>query len=85
VQSDSAEQTLPKTAFVYEETRLADVVRDMENEYGISIILGDEKLGTLLFTGNISSLDYYTKLRTICKSLGTVHEVKGNRILIQRR
>ncbi|MHA4847293.1 FecR family protein [Flavitalea antarctica] len=85
VVADSLETIPVKTAFVYEETPLADVVRDMEKEYGISIILGEEKLSTLRFTGNISSLDYYTKLKTICKSLGTAYEIKGSRILIQER
>ncbi len=85
VKADSVETAPEKTAFVYDETPLTDVVRDMEAEYGISIILGEEKLNTLRFTGNISSLDYHTKLRTICKSLGTVYEVRGNRILIEKR
>ena len=85
VKIDSLEKVPAKAAFVYDETPLADVVRDMETEYGISIILGEEKLSTLQFTGNISTLDYYTKLKTICKSLGTAYEVKGNRILIQKR
>lgn len=85
VKTDSLEKAPTKTAFVYDETPLNDVVRDMETEYGISIILGEEKLSTLQFTGNISTLDYYTKLKTICKSLETAYEVKGNRILIQKR
>lgn len=84
VNTDSLESVARKTVFVYEETPLSAVVRDMENEYGISIILGDEKLSALQFTGDISTLDYYTKLKTICRSLGTAYEVKGNRILIQR-
>lgn len=85
VSTDSIQGSAAKPSFVYDETPLPRVVKDMEAEYGISIILGDEKLVSLVFTGNISSLDYYTKLKTLCTSLGTAYEVKGNRILIQKR
>ena len=85
VKEDSVQRREETMAFSYDETPLSAVVHDMEAEYGISIILGDEKLNGLQFTGNISSLDYYTKLKTICKSLGTTYEVRGNRILIQKR
>lgn len=85
VNTDSLQNETAKNAFNYEETPLIQVIAAMESEYGITIILGDEKLSTLQFTGNISSLDYYTKLKTICKSLGAAYEVKGNRILIQKR
>lgn len=85
VRTDSVDLEKVKTDFIYDETPLADVVKDMEDEYGISIILGNEELNNLVFTGNVSSLDYYTKLKSICKSLGATYEIKGNRILIQRR
>lgn len=80
---DSAQTTAKQ--FDYDEAPLPEVIRDLETEYGISIIVGTEGLNHLRFTGNISSLDYYTKLKTVCKSLQVAYEVKGNRILMTRK
>jgi hypothetical protein len=85
IRPDSVKATTTTINFLYEETPLLKVARDLEAEYGISIILGSEDMNEWLFTGDISSLDYFTKLKTICKSLGAAYETKGNRILIERK
>ena len=85
IQSDSLSQPIENTDFIYDESLLENVVKDLEREYGISIVLSDEEMNNLIFTGNISSLDYHSKLKTICKSLGALYEIKGNRILIKRK
>ncbi len=83
VKIDSVQTAVKR--FVYDETALAIVIRDLETEYGISILLSDEGLNNLQFTGNVSSLDYYAKLKSICKSLQVSYEIKGNRILLTRK
>ena len=70
--------------FVYDEAPLSVVLKDLEEYYAIQIELVDERFQNLRFTGNLASLDYYTKLKAICRSLQLQYQVSGNRILFTK-
>jgi hypothetical protein len=75
----------PGTNFVFEETRLGAVISALENEYGISINVESEDMNDWIFTGDLSGVDYYTRLKLICKSFQATYEIQENRILLKKR
>lgn len=77
--------TIPARNFVFDETPLSVVLKEIENQFGIEIVVEDENILDNVFTGDINKPDLFMKLELVCKSLSICYEVKGTRILIRNQ
>jgi transmembrane sensor len=75
--------TIPARNFVFDETPLSVVLKEIENQFGIEIVVEDEIILDNVFTGDINKPDLFMKLELVCKSLSICYEVRGTRILIR--
>jgi len=78
-------QNSVKKSFLFEDTPLQEVLKELQDTYGIEIITVDQKLNRNTFTGNISKQSLYKKLDLICHSIKAYYEVSGTRILIKEK
>lgn len=85
VQTAIKEKTAPAPVWVfnYEQETLDKVFSELEKAYSIEIIPENPAVSRCLFTGDVSGVDLFTKLRIICLSTGTSYEINGTRILIK--
>jgi hypothetical protein len=71
-----------KETFVYEQEKLVNVFKQLEERYGIEIIPENANINNCVFTGDVSEQDLYTKLKIICLTTNSSYEINGTRILI---
>jgi hypothetical protein len=70
--------------YLYESTvPLSEVLKSLEDVYGIEMIVENESLYKCLFTGDISKQNLYTKLDIICKTINASYELVGTKIMIR--
>ncbi len=77
--------TIPAMNLVFDETPLSVVLKAIEDQFGIEIVVEDENILDNVFTGDISKPELFMKLDLVCKSLSICYEVKGTRILIRNQ
>jgi transmembrane sensor len=77
--------TIPSRNLVFDETPLSVVLKEIEDQFGIEIVVEDENILDHVFTGDISKPELFMKLELVCKSLSICYEVKGTRILIRNQ
>ena len=80
VKIESGVSVKPKLEF--NNMQLPKIFQHLEEEYGIEIVLGNDRLEKCTFTGDVSDIPLYDKLDLICKSNQASYEIKGTRILI---
>lgn len=68
--------------FVYNKTSLKDILLDLERNYAIDIVVGNEDLNKCFFTGDITDQDLFSKLKIICLTIDAAYEINGSKILI---
>lgn len=69
--------------FEYEQEPLSTIFSDLENRYGITIHLNDEKLKECSFTGKLTESDLFNKLNIICLATKSTYKVVGSSIMIE--
>lgn len=67
---------------IVEEVPLSQIIRSLESTYQITIEVDDEKINNYHFSGDISTMNLFVKLNTICKAVGISYEIKGTKILM---
>ena len=72
-----------KETFIYDQEKLLNVFKQLEDHYGIDIITENANLGNCVFTGDVSDQDLYTKLKIICLTTNSSYEIIGTKILIK--
>lgn len=72
-----------KATFIYEQEKLLNVFKEIEDCYGIEIITENANLNNCVFTGDVSGQDLYTKLKIICLTTNSSYEINGTKILIK--
>jgi transmembrane sensor len=72
-----------KTTFIYEQEKLLNVFKEIEDRYGIEIITENANLNNCVFTGDVSGQDLYAKLKIICLTTKSSYEINGTKILIK--
>lgn len=75
--------TVEASHFVYEQEKLLAVFKELEDAYGIEIVVENTNLNNCVFTGDVSSQDLFTKLRIICLTTNSSYEINGTKILIK--
>jgi ferric-dicitrate binding protein FerR (iron transport regulator) len=69
--------------FIYNETPLDRVLRDLEDIYELEIVLENDKIRNCLFTGDLTGQTLFNKLEGICLVFDATYEVKGTKILLK--
>lgn len=72
-----------QASFIYEETPIANILRQLQDTYNIPIQTDNESLHNCHFTGDISAMTLYDKIDVVCKSVQASYEVKGTVIYIK--
>ena len=72
-----------KEIFIFNQEKLANVFRQLENSYRIEIVPENANLNNCLFTGDVNGQDLYTKLKIICLTTNSSYEINGTKILIK--
>ncbi len=68
--------------FIFNETPLSDVIKQLEIAYGLQIVLANDALNNCPLTANLTQQPLYTKLNLICATLNATFDIKGTSILI---
>jgi len=68
---------------VFTDARLYDVMRWVEDSFGIAVDVENENLYNCRFSGSITGTGLYEVLNAICVPLHASYEVKGIRLLIR--
>ncbi len=71
-----------KIPFAFNGAKLSEVLKYLELHYGIEILVDNPELYNCLFTGDITQLDLFTKLKIICLTVNMNYEINGTKILI---
>ena len=71
------------SSFAFEESSLEEVLKALENTYGITIETDHQHFGHCQFTGDITKQNLYEKLDIICQSIQASYEVRGTTIYIK--
>jgi transmembrane sensor len=75
--------SIEPVSFRYDETPLSEVVKNIENTYGIKIELENPKMKLCPFSGDISQQDLYKKLQLVCQAFNAGFETRGVVIYIK--
>jgi transmembrane sensor len=79
------EEVVPATRYIldFNEAPMADVLKALENTYGISIQTGNTTTpAACKFTGDLRGQDLYAMLELVCRSVGATYIIKDTTILI---
>lgn len=68
--------------FSYDETPVAQVFRDLEKAYGITILYNEESLGHCQLNASLAALSFEEKLGVICTTFGTRYEVIDGQVIL---
>lgn len=75
--------TSKEYSFVYENaTNLKRIFSQLEEVYGIEIVVENENIYNCVFTGDISTQGMLRKLHIICLTIGASYDVKGTKVLV---
>ncbi|MEX6686453.1 FecR family protein [Danxiaibacter flavus] len=74
---------ISKETFVFKSERLADIIKVLEDVYGIDIQVENDHLNNCHFSGDLTRMDLYGKLDIICKTVGASYKITGTSILIK--
>jgi len=68
--------------FIFEEACLPEVLKKLENAYGLEIVIENQALNQCIFTADLNELPLRTQLDLICKSVNASYEQRGTSIFI---
>ena len=87
---DKPEKLLPndtaiavKSLLVFDQENLSKVLQQIQRNYGIEIEVESSNIYNCVFTGNVSDLDLFSVLQTICIATNSIYEINGTKILIK--
>jgi len=72
----------PAIKFLYDDAPVSGVLKDMEEQYNIQIIVENEKINHCSFTGDITEQSLYNKLDLLCQAIQANYEIRGTSIVI---
>lgn len=74
---------ISKETFAFKSERLVDIIKVLEDVYGIDIQVENDHLNNCHFSGDLTRMDLYNKLDIICKTVGASYKITGTSILIK--
>jgi len=72
-----------KEVLVFDQEKLRSVFIKLQSYYGIDIVVESTNLYNCSFSGDISNLDLFSVLKSICIATNSSFEVNGTKILIK--
>jgi transmembrane sensor len=72
----------PAIKFLYDDAPVSGVLKDLEEQYNIQIIVENEKINHCSFTGDITEQSLYNKLNLLCQAIQANYEIRGTSIVI---
>jgi transmembrane sensor len=76
---------IQKLAFNFDDAPVHDVIRDLENAYGIRIVYDQDKLADCKLTAHLSDEPLLEKLKLICIALEASYEEIDNVIILRAK
>jgi len=87
---DKPEKLLPndtavsvKNILIFDQENLSKVFQKIQTNYGIEIVVENTNLYNCVFTGNVSNLDLFSVIQSICIATNSSFEIDGTKILIK--
>ncbi|GAB4016491.1 hypothetical protein GCM10028808_45110 [Spirosoma migulaei] len=74
-----------KTHFVFDDTPVARVFRELDDVYGIHISFDEQALVNCTLTANLANQPLSAQLDMICLSIGATYQINGTRIQVSSR
>lgn len=68
---------------VYEDCPLEKVLRQLTENFGVSILFDNDLLGACTITADLRTVPFYEKLDLICKAIGGRFEIIDGQVIIQ--
>lgn len=68
---------------VYEDSPLEKVLRQLTENFGVSILFDNDLLGSCTITADLRTVPFYEKLDLICKAIGGRFEIIDGQVIIQ--
>ena len=68
--------------FIYNDAPLSEIVADIEDNFGMEVIVGDSSLNDKRVTAKVSRKDVNVLLQVLAQALGTKIEQNKNQIFI---
>ncbi|GAB3804399.1 FecR family protein [Spirosoma humi] len=75
-------RTKQSAAFVYNETPISQVLKDVKEAYGIDILYNKEALIDCQLTSSMDGLSFDQKLLIICKTVGATYDIIDGQVVI---
>ncbi len=69
----------------FEQETLSKIFQRIQSYYGIEIIVENTNLYNCIFSGDVSNLDLFSVLQSICIATNSSFEINGTKILIKGR
>lgn len=67
---------------IFKATPASQVFAQLQDSYGIDVVMENEEVGKSLFTGDLSHQSFYTALKIICLSLNHRYVIRGTKVFI---
>ncbi|MEJ2902990.1 FecR family protein [Pedobacter panaciterrae] len=74
-----------KESYSFNDSRVADVLNQLQKSYGIEFVVEDKELYNYTFTGDLSEQDLYSQLDFLCESIQATYQVKETKIIIKEK
>jgi hypothetical protein len=83
IESNQQQKTsVVQDRFNYEHEKLETIFKQLQDTYGIEIVVENPALNNCVFTGNVTGQDLFAKLKIVCIATGSSYQVNGTKILI---
>ena len=74
-----------KESYSFNDSRVADVLNQLQKSYGIEFVVEDKELYNYTFTGDLSEQNLYSQLDFLCESIQATYQVKETKIIIKEK
>jgi len=78
-------KTTKEIQFIYDETALPVILRELEKSYGIPIQFDEQSFDACKITATLSNESLYEKLDVLCKAASASYEITDGQIVISRK
>lgn len=74
--------TVAKRKFLFEEARVADIIKVFNAEFDIDIQVSDETLNGCVITGDFSGLEMHVGLEALSKAINGEYSIDGRKVVV---
>ena len=74
-----------KESYSFNDSRVADVLNQLQKSYGIEFVVEDKELYNYTFTGDLSEQNLFSQLDFLCESIQATYQVKETKIIIKEK